>query len=146
MKAKNTLRPTGHLTLRVWRGAELVEVIEGKNLIVNLGLDAMAAAIGGVVDQVITSFGAGASGTSPTSADTSLTAPFTKAIDTVTYPSTGIVVFTFSMANGEGNGATYQEWGLFTTAGDLFSRKTSTAIAKSSAIRIEGEWTISFHL
>lgn len=146
MKAQNKMRAKGYLVLKIWKGTELLETIKGENLIVDLGLDIMAAAIGGTADQNIVEYGAGTSGTSPASGDTSLTAPFVKVLDTVTFPSTGLVTFTFSMDNSEGNGATYQEWGLYCDAGPLFSRKTSTAIAKSSAIRIEGEWTISFHL
>lgn len=144
MTAKDRLSPKGHLTIRVYNlDGELIHFLEGKNLILNAGKNDLAAGLGGTPNCEITQYGAGEDGTAPVVTDVALTNSFIKAVDSVSYPSTGVVVFAFSMDTTEGNGQTFEEWGLFTGAGNLFSRKTTVPIVKNNTIRIEGEWTIT---
>lgn len=142
MKASDKFTAKGHLTLRVFKDGNLIETIEGENLIVDLGRHAIAEALAGVPSKQIVEYGAGTDGTAPTVSDTGLTSPFTKAIDTATTPTNGKAVFTFTMSTAEGNGVAYEEWGLFCDDGTMFSRKTTVPIYKDVGMSITGEWSI----
>jgi hypothetical protein len=135
----------GEVHLRVFEGEELVQDFSDKNLVVTLGRTNIAKLLGGdAAGKKITSFKAGTSGTAPTSADTAITSPFSKAITSATYPAAGQVQFNFSIETSEANGMTIQEFGLFNEDGSMFARKTWGAIAKTNSIRIVGTWKIIF--
>lgn len=140
--------PTGHVVVEVRRKGIIVPELcwEQKNLIVANSKQIHAKLLGGAVtNQSITTIGFGTSGTAPTSGDTALTSPFTKAVDGVTYPASNQVQFAFSLASAEDNGVAIMEFGLITGGGTLYSRLTrSTALNKASDISLSGTWTINF--
>jgi hypothetical protein len=136
---------SGRLQLQVHREGCETEVFEGQNMIVDLGLDSIAAILGGTANKTISTFQCGSGTANPAAGDTALgTSLFTKVVSSIAYPGLGQVAFTFSLESAEGNGNSYTEWGLFTADGDLFSRKTSVSIAKDTTIRIVGVWTLTF--
>lgn len=122
---------------------------EGKNLIVNGGKTLMAKLLGGDASyknlEHITKIAWGTDGTAAAATQTSLLAEqFEKAV-TVDYPAFNQVRFTATMEGAEGGSYTYQEVGLKSDATEiLFSRKVISSINKSSAYKIQVEWTISF--
>lgn len=139
-------RPSGLFTLQVYRGDDLIDVIEEKNLIVDLSKQIHAQLLGGnVANQSVTKIGFGTSTTAPAAGNTSLTGQYLKAIDGVTYPLTNQVSFQFSLGTSENNGVSIGEFGLFTAGNVLYARKTrTTAIPKASDLSFTGSWIISF--
>lgn len=138
--------PSGHFLLKVFRRGLLVDAMDKKNLIVVGSQQAHAKLIGGTVaNQSVTTIGFGTNATAPVFGNTVLTSPFTKALDSVTYPATNQVQFNFSLGSAEDNGQAISEFGLLTAAGALYARIVrSAALNKSSDISLSGSWTISF--
>lgn len=139
-------RPRGEFILNVYRGGELIEEYRDANLVVDGSKQILSRLLGGTVaNNSVTQISFGTSGTDPVAGNTSITSPFTKAIDTVTYPSANQVSFNFSLGTGEANGKAVLEFGLLTAAGALFARKTrASALNKESDITLSGSWVISF--
>jgi hypothetical protein len=106
----------------------------------------MANLIGGTVaNNSITTIGYGTNGTAPAGGNTNLTTPFTKPVDSVTFPAAGQVQFNFSLLTTEDNGVAIAEFGLFTAAGTLFSRLVrASPLNKASDISLSGSWVITF--
>lgn len=138
--------------VKVW----LVDVSTGdrqlhakQNLIVRNGKTIMAKLLGGdAAYKNIEHISKVAFGTSATAAVDTQTAlvseQFVKAA-TVDYPAFNQVRFSSTMEAAEGGSNIYQELGLKTAGGNLlFSRIVIAAITKSSAYKIQVEWTISF--
>lgn len=138
--------PSGHFRLEVRRRGELIDVFEEKNLIVDGSKQTHARLIGGdVANRSVTQISFGTSLTAPVAGNTTITAPFTKAVDSVTYPAANQVRFLFSLDTGEANGKAIGEFGLLTAGGVLYARKTRTAaLNKESDITLSGTWTITF--
>lgn len=138
--------PSGLFLLNVYRGGELIEVFEEKNLIVDLSKQVHAKLLGGsVTGQSVTTIGFGINGTAPAAGNTALTGAFTKAVDSVTYPATSQVQFNFSLGSAEANGLAILEFGLITAGATLYARKTrASALNKASDIALTGSWTITF--
>jgi len=138
--------PSGLFSLDIFRRGTLIEHFEEKNLIVNGSKEVNARLIGGAVtDRSITQIGFGTNGTAPAGGNTGLTGSYVKAVDGVTYPTTGTVQFSFSLATGEGNGMAIMEFGLFTAGSTLYARKVrSAALNKESDISLSGTWQITF--
>ncbi|MDN3365886.1 hypothetical protein QQO24_01705 [Ralstonia pseudosolanacearum] len=132
--------------LRVYRRGELIELFEEKNLIVIGSQQAHAKLLGGdVANQSVTRIGFGTNGAAPIFANTVLTGAYAKGIDTVSYPATNQVQFAFSLGTGEANGMAIAEFGLLTTVGTLYARKTrSLPLNKEDDITLAGTWTVSF--
>ncbi|WP_456741904.1 hypothetical protein [Bradyrhizobium sp. USDA 4469] len=132
--------------LRVYRGGELIEVFEEKNLIVVGSQPTHAKLLGGdVANQSVTRIGFGTNGTAPVFSNSSLTGAYTKAVDAVSYPATNQVQFAFSLGTAEANGMAISEFGLLTAAGALYARKTrSTPLNKDDDITFSGTWTVFF--
>lgn len=124
----------------------IIEKYEDRNLIVNGGRSAIMQLIGGggTGTKEVTNIGFGTDGANPIITDTALTNPFSKAVDSVTYPANDSVQFNFSLAAGENNGVTIREFALICADGSLFSRKIRAAIEKTAAISLNGTWTITF--
>jgi hypothetical protein len=139
-------RPRGEFILNVFRGSELIEQYRDKNLVVDSSKQVLAKLLGGTVTgNSVTQIGFGTSGTAPDVGNTSITNPFQKAIDSVTYPATNQVSFNFSLGTGEANGKAILEFGLLTAAGALFARKVrAAALNKDTDITLSGSWVISF--
>lgn len=149
MKTNDTIRPRGFVKYSVFEHDRLIASYMDNNLVVAGGRNAVAALVGGNIGtspnrKFITSFGVGTNGNAPVDGDTALTSPFTKALDSKTYPSTGVVQANFTITIGEANGMAIQEFGLYCEDGTLFARKVVNTINKTSAIRIEGTWQIQF--
>jgi hypothetical protein len=138
--------PSGHFRLEVRRSGVLIDVFEENNLIVDGSKQTHARLIGGdVASRSVTQISFGTSLTAPVVGNTTITAPFTKAIDSVTYPATNQVRFSFSLGTAESNGKAIGEFGLLTAGGVLYARKTRTAaLNKESDITLSGTWTITF--
>jgi len=138
--------PTGEFRLRVYRGSELIEEFIEKNLIVDGSKLIHAKLLGGAVaNNSVTQISFGTSGTAPASGNTSITNPYTKAIDTVTYPASNQVSFNFSLGTSENNGAAIMEFGLLTAGSALYARKVrAAALSKASDLTLSGSWIITF--
>lgn len=138
--------PSGLFLLNVFRRGVLIERFEEHNLIVNNSKQIHARLLGGdVEDRSVTQIAFGTSGTEPASGNTSITSPYTKSIDAVTYPQTNQVSFGFSLDTDEANGKAILEFGLLTAGGTLYARKVrSAALNKQSDITLSGEWIIIF--
>lgn len=150
MSLRENVRMRGDV--KVW----LINAITGErqlharqNLIVRSGKTVMAKLLGGdAAYRNIEHISKVAFGTSATAAVDTQTAlvseQFVKAA-TVDYPAFNQVRFSSIMEAGEGGSNTYQELGLKSDGGNLlFSRIVIAAVTKSSAYKIQVEWTISF--
>jgi hypothetical protein len=137
--------PVGHFLLTVYRHGRLVETMDRPNLIVTGSRHAHATLLGGATSGVITDIGFGSSLTPAAYGNTTLTAPYTKAVDGVSYPASNAVAFAFSLGTGEDNGAAIGEFGLLTANGALYARIVrSTALIKTSDLSFTSTWTITF--
>jgi hypothetical protein len=137
---------SGRFQLRVFRRGLLVDLVDEPNLIVTGSKFIHAQLLGGAVtNNSVTTIGFGTSGTAPVVGNTSLTAPYTKALDSVSYPASNEVSFNFSLGSSEDNGVGIFEFGLFTAGGLMYARKTRTAaLNKDTDISLTGSWIISF--
>lgn len=136
----------GSVQLLIWdvQTGKLLEQWKGHNLVVNLGKNNVARLIGGdAAGMAVTKIAVGEGTATPAVTDAALTNAFTKNIDAVTYPSANSVQFSFSLGSADANGLSITELGLVTAGGNLFSRKTRTAITKTSAVIVTGLWTIT---
>ncbi len=118
-----------------------------KNLIVDKARYDLARIISGAsgyTGKYINTIGFGTSTAAPTNADTTLTTPYTKAIDSVAYTDGISVTFNWSLGLTENNGMAITEFGLLLSNGDLFSRKVRSAINKASDFSLNGTWQIIF--
>lgn len=129
---------------------EIVQTFEGANLFLDLGrLDVVKLLGGDPAGVSITQFGVGTSNTAPTNADNALTGAFIKNLNTggsVNLYTTNTVTFGYRIDNGEANGITIQEVGLYSASNVLVARKTlSTPIVKTSSFYMDGTWTIQIN-
>lgn len=132
----------------LWRRASDGQVVADftiHNLIVDVGRGQMCQLLlGNATGNFVASIGWGTSATATTVADTTLTGGSSVAIGTATLPSGTSVQFPFHIATTDANGLTLQELGLITGDGTLFSRVVIPAVVKTSAIYLDGTWTIEF--
>jgi hypothetical protein len=136
----------GQFRVKVYRRGKLVEAYEDNNLIVNAAKDAMAAFIAGAgAGKNITGIAVGTNGATPTPDDTEITEAYAKTIDSITFPATGQVEFSWTLTTAEANGKAIKEFGLLMQDGTLFARKhRASPINKESDIALEGQWSIIF--
>jgi hypothetical protein len=150
VELKDTVGLRGIFKMNVYKGEgenkKLIETFEEHNLIVNLARVSMAHLIAGdVANRSMKSISFGTNGTMPSVDDTSITNPFTKDLGAITYPEVGQARFAWSLSTSEANGKAIMEFGMLTTDGKLFCRRTrTTPINKESDISLEGTWTIIF--
>lgn len=101
----------------------VVDMIEGPNLITDLGkLNAEHLLGGHASGKAIIEMAFGTNGTPPTPGDTTITAPLTKAITTVSYAAGNTVVFETDILTGD-PAMTVAEVGLLNVDGVLCHRK-----------------------
>lgn len=138
--------PSGHLSLKIYRCGQLIDVFSEKNLIVDTAKSLLANLIGGKVQgKSISTIGFGTNGSPPVNSNTSLTNPFTKGLDSVTFPAANQVSFNFSLASSEANGTQIMEFALLSADGTMFSRRVrNSPLNKDSDISLTGSWVISF--
>jgi hypothetical protein len=150
---KNT-KPTGSLALHIYKDNELIDIIEGSNLIVDEGADLLGnGLITEVTDDLVQTFGVGTGSGAATVGDTraTFTSIFTKSVATNAYVggATQQLTYTFTLEATEYNGNTIKEFGLFSNgpggSEKLFARRVLTgSIIKANDIRVEGTWIIQF--
>lgn len=138
--------PTGKLSYRLHRGAVLVEEFSEDNLIVDGSKLIHAKLLGGAVANMsVTQISFGTSAAAAAAGNTAITSPFTKLIDTITYPASNQVAFNFTLGTGEANGKAISEFGLLTAGNALYARRTrATPLNKESDLTLTGSWVITF--
>ncbi|WP_153799087.1 hypothetical protein [Foetidibacter luteolus] len=141
------IKARGAVRIEVWEGDTLRDVITENNLVVTLGKTNIARLLGGHASgKKIEKIGIGTSSNVAAAGDSSLTNAFIKAIDTVSYPDAQSVQYNFDIDNGEGNGLTIREFGLYNTDNVLCARKVRTGeITKTNLIRLVGSWKITIN-
>jgi len=144
-----TITIKGEVSLRGYNEKnELVLEWNKKNLVVNAGKGVLAAVLrNGTTTQIVNGIAFGTSGAVATLADTALTGAFTKVINSSSNPTVNSAQFNWALEYNENNGMTIREFGLIvdrTGTPVLFSRIVSEPIAKTSALRLEGTWKITF--
>ncbi len=144
MKTEN-LKVKGRFEMRTFKDGVLIDTYIDNNLVVAAGRNAVAELLGNTSpNKFITEIKFGEEGTPPSSLDTGVLNPFTKAVTAVSYPAIGEVKFDWTLELAENNGVTIKEYGLFCSDGTMFARKTGTDVVKTNLIRLEGSWTILF--
>lgn len=131
-----------HLSVKDKAGNVITEFV-GDNLVVATGYTAAAEALAGVHGAAITQVAVGTSSAEPAETDTEITEAVKVPIQSVEYPSAGMVRFNFTIDYNTAVGMTIREFGLLTTDGRLFSRKVREAIEKTEAMSIVGAWDIT---
>lgn len=131
-----------HLSV-IYRDGSVVDEFVGNNLVVASGYTAAAEALAGVQGAAITQVAVGTSSVEPSETDTAITDAVNVDIQSIEYPSAGMVRFNFTIDYDTAVGMTIREFGLLTTDGRLFSRKVREAIEKTEAMSIVGAWDIT---
>lgn len=146
MRLKDEMAASGLFRMVVRKDGKVIETMEEHNLIVASAKNQMAHLVGGDTSgRSVTKVAVGTSGTAPAVSNTAITNAYTKAIDSVAYPSSGQVKVSWSLGAAEANGKKILEFGLICADGSLFARRIrSEVLSKESDITVEGEWTISF--
>lgn len=123
---------------------KVIQTISEPNLVVNVSKKILAALLGGNGLPVsVIGFGTGTA--TPTLIDTGLTDVQYYGITSVSYPdSVEWTQFNWMLGYDQMVGIDISEFGLFTSAYDMFSRKTYTPIPKSADMAFEGRWIIKF--
>ncbi len=144
------LKITGEVSIRGYNEqGEQVIAIDKSNLVVTAGKQRMAALLAtGNHDYLIDGIGFGTGAASPTLSDTALTGSFVKDIGDNSFPTANSVMFDWALEFAEFNGNTIREIGLFSgvaaSEDALFARIVTDPIAKTSGLRLEGTWKITF--
>ena len=140
----DTIQVKGTVHLKVYQSGKLIEDTIQNNLVVTLGKQALARLIGSAdTDKRVVSIGFGTSGIPVAASQVMIENPFLKALDGVTYSGTS-ANFAFTLAEAENNGVTIREFALFCEDNEMFSRIVRNPISKTSDIRLEGVWGITF--
>ncbi|MDR1127700.1 MAG: hypothetical protein LBL20_00165 [Treponema sp.] len=143
---RETAAMRGVFRMRIYRRGTLIEYYEDHNLIVDGARAAMTRLIAGNgTGKNLNRIAFGTNGDMSVPGDTSITSPFTKSFDRVSYPASNQVEFAWSLATTEANGKAISEFGLLCVDGSLFARKNrGKPINKDSDIAIDGQWVIIF--
>jgi hypothetical protein len=138
--------PSGLLCYRVYVSDELVEEVEDHNLIVIGSQITHAHLLGGdVTGRSVTQIGFGTNGTTEVFGNTALTGAYVNNVAAPTYPASNQVSFGFALGTSEANGIAISEFGLLTTGGVLYSRKTrALPLNKGPDVTLAGTWVISY--
>jgi hypothetical protein len=147
MRTEN-IEVTGSFNLQVIDNAtgKVLENYEAANLVVTLGRTNICRLLGGnAAGKAVTKIAVGTSAAVTAISNTALTSQFSKNIDSVDYPEANSVRFNWILGTADANGKTIQEFGLLNDSGVLFARKVRTAIVKSSAISLVGNWKITIN-
>lgn len=160
----DTLRMSGVLTLRGYDlQGNLVLKDDGHNMIMEAAKVTLANLIGGDgSEQVVTSIAFGNDISTPAPDNTQISgidvgsltsginnvegvlAAYLKNLSGHTYPTPGYVKFSWVLSYGEANGLPITEFGLITSGGTMFARKTRGVITKEADLELYGDWTIRF--
>lgn len=152
---------------RMWAynvDGQLVDYVEGQNIVVNDGRNALSRLIGGdtslgdLADWTVDAIKFGDGGHNPADVTQMVTVDVTDADlygstiiskpVTVTFPATRQVQFTATIDTTEGNGSGTQEYseaGLYYNGGTLmFAHKAFGYVVKNSTIRLTATWLFTF--
>jgi hypothetical protein len=135
------IKVIGVLKLKYYNKGILVKEILGKNMIVNSGYNAILGSLSGSTTGGIDKVQIGTSITMPSLDDTVITNPVDIIITNKTITS-GTIGFDFQFGADQGNGTTFNEFGLILTDGTLFARKHWEPIVKIQDLSINGTWEI----
>lgn len=145
---KESIKAIGDFDLQIIcsKTGQLLEHYNDRNLVVSLGHRNLAKLIGGDAEgKKIAKIAVGTNGTPPSLTDSGLTGMFSKAITSVTYPTSNQVVFNWQLDDTEANGIIIRELGLLNEDNSLFARKVRAEIIKTSDVRLVGTWRITFN-
>lgn len=145
MHITEEINATGRLSVQVYNQGRLIDAWGSKNLIVGTARAVLAELIAGAGSPIAhIEFGEG--DTPASIEDTVLTNGYRRPLGAHHFPSPGHVSFEFGLATDEANGMIIREYGLITTTGLLFSRKSrgGGGIEKTPDISLAGQWTIMF--
>lgn len=127
----------GFWDIKNYRGNELINHIQGQNVITETGLDYLASFLASsvgaaaVFDMVV--IGIGTDATAEAASNTALGTELARATGTASYGTSYIYKVTATFPSGTGTGAIV-EYGLFSsgTGGSMFSRDTEAVINKGA--------------
>lgn len=141
----DTIKVKGLFRLKVIANdGTILEEYEDNNLVVNLGREIIAKRLGGGSSETLLKISVGTGTAAPLIGDTAITSPFTKNVNTVSYPTVGTVQLDWSIETSEANGKAITEFGILTNSNTLFARKTRAVINKDNTFRLEGIWQFIF--
>lgn len=147
INAFGTVRATGGFFMQVIDVAtgKVLSEIHENNLVVLIGKTNLSKLLAGdAAGKAVTQISVGTNGSDPVDADASITAPFSKAFDSISYPDLQTTEFNFTILDTEANGMTIREAGLLLSNASLFARKKVQDITKTSLIKLVGIWKIKF--
>lgn len=142
----------GEVSIRGYNAdGEMVLSVDKKNLVVTTGKQRMAALLAtGNSDDLVDGIIFGTVSAAPTLSDvySGIGSPFEKGLGTISYPAANSVKWEWSLEFAEANGREIREIGLVSGVGAgaqaLFSRIVTDSIVKTSGLRLEGSWKITF--
>jgi hypothetical protein len=152
MKTKDFIPVKGSFHLKIFQIVNpktgkkiLIEDYTDENKVVDLGREKLTFLLGNVPGfHNVNLVGVGEDNTTPTVADTGLTNPYIKSIDSIEYPDPTSIKFLFEFDSGDANGLIIGEFGLIHADNTLFARKVRDFIEKRVDIIIQGDWIIQF--
>ena len=135
----------GTLEMTIYRKGEPIEHIVEHNIVVNGGRNRLAQLVAGKSTKAVTQIGFGTAGKIPEIADSALTNPFLKNIDSASV-SAGDAIFKWSLDETEPpNGLDIREFGLFTGDNVMVTRLVrARVIGKDVDMTIDGTYTLHF--
>ena len=141
------LKIKGRLSYQLFdESGNLKEEFEGPNLVVTVGLNFLAALLGGSAPTLMSHMAIGSSGTAPAPSDTTLGTELGRVALSSTAPSANNVIYQATFPPGTGTG-TIAEAGLFNAGagGTMLSRSTSISVIKAAGDTLNIIWTITFN-
>lgn len=149
MKSQEIVEMRGEVSIRGYNElGECVLSLDKKNLVVNGGKGVMATLLRlGTSSLIINGIAFGTSSVAPALGDTAITGAFTKATASSSNPTTNSVQWDWTLETSENNGMNIREIGLIsdrTGTPTLFSRIVTESIVKTSSLRLEGTWKLTF--
>ena len=134
----------GDFHLAVYKGGEIIDLVDDHNLVVDAGRIRLAELAAGKSGSCITKIGVGSGSTAEAADDTELDGQ-------QLFPLTSATVdgrdarFDFLIDNSQANGLKIHEFGLFCADGTMFSHRVRTGlIEKEDDIQIKGYWILHF--
>lgn len=139
-------RPVGILRVDIYRGGRLIESDTGDNLVVAGHGPIQAALLAGTgAGKNLAQIGFGSNTAAPALGNTDLSSDaYFKPVDGISFPAANQVAIAFSLGLFEALGIALSEYGLLTSDGTLYARRTRISpLLKDSSIQLTGTWTIT---
>lgn len=144
---KDPVQIKGRLSYQlIGEDGNMKEEKEGPNLVVTVGLNFLAALLGGSAPTLMSHMAVGSSATAPAPAQTALIGELGRVALTSTSPSGSNVLYQATFPPGTATG-TIAEAGLFNAGagGTMLSRSTSISVIKAAGDTLNILWTITFN-